>query len=218
MFRLFENFVNGDTKAIEVLFYQGTSNNNDKHIFTMAEPIDTGLSGIEIDNKIHEHVSKARREWEFEQLKKDNAEWKEYAEELEEDINKLEKELQEIKSSQSPLHGFIGEIGSSLVSGIVRQNPKLVDKIPALSGLVEGQDRPMDIGQEPGSDIEFKASPENTQDRESIEAVSFVRHIQHHFQNEKFDKLMLVIDLLAKDTSKLDQVINQLKSKEDGNI
>ena len=37
MFRLFENFVNGETKSIEVLFYQGSSNNNDKHLFTFVD-------------------------------------------------------------------------------------------------------------------------------------------------------------------------------------
>jgi hypothetical protein len=219
IFRLFENFVNADTKAIEVLFFQGTSNNNDKHIFTMGEEVkENGLSGFEIDNRINEQVGKARKEWEFEQLKKDNFEWEEYAKELEEDVSKLEKELQEVKSSQSPLHGILGEFGSSLVSGIVRQNPKFVEKIPGLSGLLESSEETKDLGQAPGSDISFSSAEPVQEDTESREAKIFVKQIKQHYKGENFDKLMVVIDLLAQDQKNLESTINDLRAKKNGSV
>jgi len=212
LFSLFENFVNADTRSVEILFYQGTSNNNDKHIFTMQEePKEAGLSGIDIDNKIQDHVSKAKKEWEFEQLKKDSEEWKAYAEELEEDISKLEKELLEVKSAQSPLHGFLGQFGSSLVSGIVKQNPQIADKIPGLSGLLEPTEKPKSSEPAPGSDISF-TSAEPAADQEAEEARTFVKHIRSHFQGDKFDKLMQIIDLLAISPYKLEEVINLLNN------
>lgn len=211
LFHLFESFVNAETKSIEVLLFTGTSNYNDKRIFTLQEePRETGLSGIEIENKINEQVSKARRDWDFEQLQKDCEEWKEYAKELEEDIDKLEKEIEKLKDAQSPLHGILGEFGSSLVSGIVRQNPKLIDKIPALSGLVENSSQTSD-GPAPGSDINFTATTEGAEDEESKKAVGFVNHLRHHFKGESFDKLMFIIDELGRDNSKIDKILEQLK-------
>src|ERR1043165_7399868 len=49
MFYMFESFVNSDCRSIEILFYTGTSNNNDKHIFTFGDEAkeQQGLSGIE---------------------------------------------------------------------------------------------------------------------------------------------------------------------------
>src|SRR3989337_1429733 len=48
MFPLHEAFVTGDTKSIEVLFYSGTSPNNERHVFTLSEESkQEGLSGIE---------------------------------------------------------------------------------------------------------------------------------------------------------------------------
>lgn len=217
IFRMFENFVGADSKAIEILLYEGTSNNNNKHIFTLAEEVkETGLSGVEIDNRITEQVGKARKEWEFEQLKKDNQEWEEYANELQKDIDKLEKELQEIKSSQSPLYGILGEFGSSLVSGIVRQNPAITEKIPGLSGLIEPSAEGKDNGSAPGSEISF-SSAEPAGDAESKEALSFVNKIREHFKGANFEKLMLVIDLLAEDQTKLEIIIKYLREKRNGN-
>jgi hypothetical protein len=211
MFRLFENFVNGETKSIEVLFYQGSSNNNDKHLFTFAEEEKSiALSGIEVDNRINEQVNKARKDWEFEQLKKDNEEWEEYAGELQEEIDHLKKELQEVKADRSPLHGFLGEFGSSLVSGLVRENPKLAGKIPGLSGLVEpaisAKDSPA-----PGSDIHFTSADPAMSPEANEASSSFVMYLREHFKGEQFDQLMGIIDLLAASPEKISFTLDQLK-------
>lgn len=210
LFRLFENFVNGETKSIEVLFYQGSSNNNDKHLFTFAEEEkSTSLSGIEVDNRINEQVSKARKDWEFEQLKKDNEEWEEYAGELQQEIDHLKKELQEIKADRSPLHGFLGEFGSSLVSGLIRENPKLTSRIPGLAGLTEPGSNTKE-GASPGSDITF-TSVDSTVNSENKEAASFVAHLREHFKGVQFDQLMEIIDLLAASPDKIALTLDLLK-------
>lgn len=208
MFSLFENFVNADTRSIEILFYQGSSNNNDKHIFTMQEePKDSGLSGIEVDNRIQEQVSKARKEWEFEQLKKDNREWEEYADELEKEMEELKKELQELRSGQSPLHGFLGDFGSSLVSGIIRQN-KIADKIPGLSGLIEPDNQSAETGAD--NEVSFSAKQE---DPEAKEALNFVKYLRAKLNPAQFDQVMKILDMLTVKPEKIEQVLTELQKE-----
>lgn len=210
LFNGFADFMTADTKSIEILFYTGTSNNNDKYIFTFQdETKDTGLSGLEIENKIQEQVNRARREWDFEQLKKDNEEWKEYADELEGDIEKLEKQLEEVRSNQSPLHGFLGEFGSSFVSGMVKQNPKMLEKIPGLAGLVEeGKAETTASESEPTT---FTPSTDETENLEAKEALSFIRYLKKKFNQEQFGKVMTILDLLTEKPEKVEDVLNQLK-------
>src|SRR6476661_6539955 len=61
MFSMFENFVTADTNSIEILLYQGTSNNNEKRIFYFGDlpkekSKEEGLSGLEVLNIVNEQV------------------------------------------------------------------------------------------------------------------------------------------------------------------
>lgn len=213
LFPVFENFVNANTNSVEILLYQGNSRHYEKHIFTFKEPEqpkETPLSGVDVENMVNERIIRAKHEWEFEQLKKDNKEWEEYAEELEEDKARLEKELAEIKSSQSPLTGMLGEFGSSFLSGLVKNNPALADKIPGLAGLMEAPAKSNGPLKAPGDDITFTSAEPNNE--ETKDALGFVKHLRHHFPDKKFDQLMEVIDLLAQDHKRLDVVLAQLKN------
>jgi hypothetical protein len=207
MFSLFEKFVNGGTKAMEVTLYIGSSRNSDKHIFTFdSGEQEKGLSGIEVENILNERLKKERRDWEYEALVKDNKEWEEYAQELETDVTKLEKEIEELKGAKSPVQGMLGEFGSSLLAGFLKNNPKIIESIPGLSGLVDDQ---KSKSQKPiGEEINF--SPAEEIKDEAKEALKFINHLRQHFLDEKFDKLMRVIDLMALDNSKLDVVFKQL--------
>lgn len=208
LFSLFENFVNADTRSVEILFYTGSSNNNDKHIFTMRdEPGESGLNGIEVDNRIQEQVSKARKEWEFEQLRKDNQELEEYNSELEKEVEELKKTLQELRGNQSPLHGLLGEFGSSLVSGIIRQN-NIAEKIPVLSGLM-GTDNTRKESN-PESEVTFEAKQE---DAEAGEALDFVRYLRAKFSPEEFDQVMKILDLLTEEPAGIEQVLDMLQKQ-----
>src|SRR3954471_17641112 len=62
MFAMYENFVDADTKSIEILLYTGSSNNNDKRIFYFGDTHKEGLSGVEVEAKIKEGVNQELRE------------------------------------------------------------------------------------------------------------------------------------------------------------
>lgn len=225
LFPYYENFINANTKGIEVLFYQGTSNNNDKHIFTFAEePKDTGLSGIEIDNRIQEGIEKEKKTWEFEQLRQKNKELEGEVEELEEEVDKLEKQLSEAKLRESPLKGFLGEMGSTMVESFIRRNPQMLANIPggqALAGFIEEDNKRLEEGgdrKEPELQVSFRAKEEEPVSSEAKEAANFVKYLKGKFNQQQFGKLMQIIDLLAEAPEKIDSVFNGLKAKEDGNV
>jgi hypothetical protein len=213
MFYMFENFVSAGTKSVEVLFYIRNSNNNDKYIFTFKEDPSETLSGLEVENKIQENVGKAKKEWEYEQIKKENIEHKEYIEELEEEVEKLEKEVIEIKAKQSPLNGVLGDLGASFVESLVKRNPKLLNSIPgghALAGMMD-EGNGGKIQEEPEVEVSFK--PKSASNEETTHALKFVGFIKKAFPEDKFDKVMQIIDRLAEDTEKVDTVLELLNGK-----
>jgi hypothetical protein len=231
MFYMFENFVNSDSRAIEVLFYTGSSNNNDKHIFTFGEEPkeQQGLSGIEIDNRIKEGIEQEKRNWEFDSLKKENKELKETILELEDEIDQLEEEKATLTQGQSPLKGLLGELGSSFVEGFIRRNPKIIAKLPggeALSGLIEEDNREKEQAQAPpAGDTEVSFTPKqstpvsetNTESQfteEDRQAITFVTQLKDAFNKEEFEQLMEIIQIMAANKESIKEVNEYLKHQE----
>lgn len=207
LFYMYEDFVGPATKGIEVIIYSGTSNNNDKYIFNFEEN-DNALNGLEVENRIKEHVSQERQKWDYEQLKKDCEEWKEYAKELEEDVDKLEKQLEEIRADQSPLHGILGEFGSSLVSGLVKHNPKVLEKIPGLAGLVEEGKKEISSGEQEAQT--FTPSKDEPENAEAKDALAFIKYLRRKFNQDQFNKVMVIVDKLTQKPEKIEEILTQL--------
>lgn len=221
MFYMFESFVSSDSRSVEILFYTGTSNNNDKHIFTFNdEPKEQhGLSGVEIDNRIQEGIEREKRNWEFEALKKENKELKETIEELEEEIDQLEEEKEVLTKNQSPMKSLLGEVGSSFVESMIRRNPKIVAKLPggeALAGLIEEDNREKEQAL-PAEDTEVSftpkqdaATPESKSEfylsEEDQQAITFVNQLKNTFEKEEFEQLMEIIQIMAANKESIKEV------------
>lgn len=220
LFSLFENFISADTRLLEVVFYPGTSNNNEKHLFTFQEEKEQGLSGIEIDNRIQEQVQKERKEWEYDLLKTENKELKEEVEELEKDVERLEKENQNLVNNQSPLKGFLGEFGSSFVESFVRRNPHIIKGIPggeALAGLIENDNKLREETTDENAEVSFQPKNNNgsnaslTEDQQS--AIAFVGQLKTQFTKEEFDQVLHILQALSDDKTRIVIVINMLGIK-----
>ena len=220
MFIMFENFVTPESKALEILFYTGSSNNNDKHIFTFAEEIKepAGLSGLEIDNRIQEGIEKEKRNWEFENLRKENKELKEEIAELETELEKLEKEKEEITASQSPLKGVLGEIGSSFVEGFIRRNTRLIAKLPGgetLAGLIEEDNKEKGLEEDQDEpEVSFSAKTSSTSSslsKEDQDAINFVNQLKSYFCKAEFDRVLEILQHLSEDKDAIETVLTSLK-------
>lgn len=211
MFFLFESFVTGETKNIEVLFYNGNSNVNEKRIFTFIEDSpEKGLSGLEIDVRIQEQVEKQKKEWEHGRLIEENRELKQEVDELEKEVERLEKANEELVNSQSPFKGFLGEVGSSFVESFIRRNPSVMKNIPggeALAGLI-GKDNVQADTVTEDSEVTFSSKTSPTEDE--IYAIQFVDQLKSKFTKPEFDNVLVILQSLADDKEKIQTVLNHL--------
>lgn len=211
LFSMHENFIENDTRQVEVLFYLGTSKNNEKFLYYFGEDKEnSALNGVE----------QFKKEWEYDQLKKENEELKEEVSELEDEIEGLEEKIIEYEKAKSPLNGFIGEIGSSFVESFILRNPKLLAKIPggqALAGLLENpetkQENPQDNEvsfRSTGSEAAEKAIPLSEDDKA---AVLFVRQLKSAFDQKEFETICKILQSLADDKTGIEEVFNFLSDR-----
>jgi prefoldin subunit 5 len=226
LFEFYDKFITDKTKKIEILFYVGASNNNHRHIQRLKDepkekPQPQGLSGIEVEQRIQDHIKREKEKWELERLTERNAELEEEVTELETEVEKLEKELDEVKAKESPMKGFLGEFGSTMLESFIRRNPQMLSAIPggqALAGFIEEDNRKMQESQtEPELKVSFRARDEKPDNKEAVEALGFVNYLKGKFKDD-FTKMMEAIELLAENPQKLDSIINDLKEKKNGSI
>ncbi len=213
-FSIHETFITPETRFVEINFYNGGGNSNEKHLFSMSdEDSKAGLSGIEIDSRISEQVERQRREWQFDLLQKENAELKAEVAELERENENLEKEKQAILDGQSPLKGFLGEIGSSFVESFIRRNPSVMKSIPggeALAGLITTDAKVASSDEEPGVSFQQKSQDLDESDRSAIE---FVNQLKQQFTKTEFDNVLIILQALANEKSRIDLIINHINLK-----
>jgi hypothetical protein len=216
MFSTFENFIEADSKGMEILFYNGSSNVHEKRLFFFdEEKKEKGLSGVEVEGLVQEGIDKNEKERQYKDLQKDNAELKQKVSELEKEIEELEKEKDAFEASQSPLKGILGELGSSFVESFIRRNPKIINGIPggeALAGLLEKQDTPNDQ-QSSETEVNFKAKSETSSvGEEDQAAISFVHQLKQQFDRDEFNQVLIILQALADDKKKIDAVVKNINT------
>ena len=211
MFDLHERFIRPDTKYIEVLIFTGASNNNDKRIFSFSEG--EALSGYDVDQKIKESLAKQKRDIEFEQTKKENVLLRDELARAGEEKGKVEKELSELKAKQSPLNGFMGEIGASMLESFLKRNPKVLHALPggqALGNLMETQDI---SHEEAGTEASFKPKETSELSQDDQMALAFANGVKSKFSAEEMEKIYTVLNLLAEDKKRIDKAIEILSQQ-----
>ena len=217
-FDLHEALIDGDTVNMEIIFYKGSSNHNERRLYSFKENSkDKGsLSGIEIEARVEEGLLKFKHDTEFELLKRENAELREEAGELEEKIENLENSLEEMEAKLSPLNKVIGQVGASFVESLIKNNPQLLSAIPGgqtLAGLIGSEEK---LAEAPHTDNEVsfktKEGPDtpaiSEQDKASVE---FMNNIKSHFNQEQFNKIIEVLNAFVDNVQLIDEAVGFLK-------
>jgi len=219
MFSMFENFVTADTRSIEILLFTGSSNNNEKRIFYFGEEQKEGLSGLEVKSIVDDQVQQKLREREYEELRSENKNLKQHIADLESEVDELEKNNAKLEMKQSPLNSFLGDVGSSLVESFIKRNPKLMASFPggeALAGLLSPGDTEVAEESAPESEVSFKVKsnyhPSVSEDDQA--AIQFVNQLRSQFSKGEFDKILLILQTLADDKSKIDLILNHVNIKQ----
>ena len=220
MFSMFENFVTADTRSIEILLFTGSSNNNEKRIFHFGEEHKEGLSGLDVKNIVDEEVQRKLREKEFGELKEENKKLEQHIADLESEVDELEKQNARLEIKQSPLNSFLGDVGSSLVESFVKRNPKLMASFPggeALAGLLSQGDTEVIEENTPDAEVSFKpksSTPQSSLTEDDQAAIQFVNQFKSQFSKAEFDRVLLILQTLADDKSKIDLILNHVNIKQ----
>ena len=220
MFTMFENFVTADTRSIEILLFTGSSNNNEKRIFYFGEQPKEGLSGVDVKSIVDEEVQRKLREKEFDELKDANKKLQQHIADLESEVEELEKHNARLEMKQSPLNSFLGDVGSSLVESFIKRNPKLMAAFPggeALAGLLQSSNEETIEEPIPDSEVSFKpkvSSSTSSFTEEDQAAIQFVNQLKSQFSKEEFERVLLILQTLADDKSKIDLILNHVNIKQ----
>jgi predicted RNase H-like nuclease (RuvC/YqgF family) len=186
--------------------------------FIDDEP-EKGLSGVEVDTRIQESREQLRKEFEHERIQKENKELKGKVEELEKEVEDLEKANEELINSQSPLKGFLGEIGSSFVESFIRRNPNVIKGLPggeALAGLIETDNKRKEHEEQaPDSEVNFKPKSEsNSLSEDERNAITFVNQLKTQFTKPEFDSILLILQTLADHKGRIELILHYLDIKQ----
>jgi hypothetical protein len=223
-FETYELLVDGDSKYMEIIFYKGGSNHNEKRIYSFREENNKeGLSGIDIEAKIEERLLKAKQETTLENLQTENSQLKERVEDLENEIEELETNVGTMQAKLSPLNGMLGDFGSNLLESFIKRNPQLLTALPggqALAGLIGTEDPKTEaLNGTPETEVSFKAKEPDAPgaaelSEEDKSSIKFTKQLTERFNKEQFNKIIMVLQSFAKEDKLIDEVLTFL-SKED---
>jgi cell division protein FtsB len=249
LFEIHEEFIDEETSVIEVFIYSSPKNpthyilslNNDAdEITSRRKHKETGLSGIELENKIQSVVIEEKKKWDKENeqkrileenqfLKKENAELEKENEELEEQVDELTQQLQ---SARSPLHGMLGQLGSTLIETVAKRNQHLLKLIPggeALNGflLSENENKALQTAEQmqPETEVSFrpKDEPQPTTKLEDLLTeddkllLTLIRQLRFAFDEQEMSQVMQILSKLVMDKTNIPTVLELLAEAPDTN-
>jgi hypothetical protein len=225
-----EEFVQPGTGCIIINIYDGSSRRCTKYQLYFGDVQPNGgtptLAGIE--TAINEKISNERKQWEYEQMKKEKDvletkldESEEYAEGLEEKLQEIQQEFQDYKLKRVGMAEMnTGKMLGFATDYLVKNHPSITQKIPLLSGLsgfLTGDETTEDgLGGEPDSQSarEMNASfvkkrPKDANlhcDPITESKLAFFRQMEEAFTADQLEKVVVIIQQLSAKTELLDTV------------
>lgn len=229
-------YLDDSTETVKVFTYN-TENSNRYQQFTFflekkkpmeqvihnAAPVNQGLSGIELENKINERLNQSlmqeRERWQTDLLKRDYETCKKQLNEAEEYIDELEDQLNKLKGKK--LHWGdvnLGDVASVIVEGMVKRNPHWVAKLPggdALAGLIAKESNGQAESTEPETEmvIRKKSASESELSEEMKAQLGFLKQLESHFSQEQLDKIMQILQAFAEEPKQIETVYELLEIK-----
>lgn len=239
----YEDYMTIDTEQIRIIIYNSTSSpRNDQYVFMLKarnrdEANNIGLSGFEVKtyskNSLGEWRNQQRiksvEQMEITSLKKENAELQEEIDEYVEQINTLNKLVQEAKANGNKLGGIhLGDIVSVAFEGLVRRNTHIIAQIPAVSGLAGIIDKDNNRSESPeeNAEVSFKkkdtgqsdSNPQPVLTEEEQAFIRLMRELEKRYTEQEMGTVMEILDALSKDKTQLQPVAELLMEAQENDL
>jgi hypothetical protein len=215
----FETYLGEETQYVKILLYSSSqvSPRNDKFIYKMPKAkTDTaqGLQGLDVQQQIENAIASERKRTELIQLQQDLDETNEDLEEARDYITKLEKELDKLRESKNSWKEVqLGNVAAVALEGIMKYNPKAVEKIPllgALSGLFhqnEGQQVIENVPDDPQPDVAFKPKAEPLSE-DMNQKIQLLRELERSLNHQQLDQVMAILGAMAQQPEIIPEIYN----------
>lgn len=218
-FEDYEDEIKDNTRNIAILIYDGASTNrNTRYSFSLnqdnASPIPSkpvnGLGGLgEIDEIIQQRMEEKEKDFKISTLEKELDETNQKLSEAEDYHKQLEEEIIRLKEEKPKPHALslqLGEIGATVLDGLLKRN------IPQLAGILNGfseqQATPSPTASEPEVEATFqKKTATPTAPQLTVEQQNRLRNLELMEQAFNGEQLQVVIAIIQKLIQKPEQVI-----------
>ncbi len=214
-FKLLEDAIYPDTKAVTIILYEGQGKSSDKHIFYLKEnnvaESAPALSGLDVDKKVNEQLEAYKKLVAYEKLEEQNKELvnklqeaEEYIEELEGKAEKLQEELiMEGKKKLQVKGVHIGEIASVAAESLIRRNPQWLSRIPGgeqLAGLILEDNEKKAQAQEssPQGESTFKSMDETEPlSEDDQEKLDWLKGLESRLDENELEQFSDLVNLVT---------------------
>jgi hypothetical protein len=157
-----------------------------------------------VDEKIVQAIENERKEQATENLKKENKSLKQELEGANTYIGQLETKVDEYEAKKFKLDkDTIIKIGSGILGHIVKTNPKIIDKVAELSGLMSDEgdnEQPTQQGEVTFSkkiDPKEVDDKETENDEETLSKLALFETAEENLSDEEYDKYFQIVQFLA---------------------
>jgi hypothetical protein len=220
-----EDFINEETNYITITLYEGTSKRNTRYVYNMKDgEVENTLSGIE--QTVNDKIIAQRKQWDFEQLQKENEDLKGEMEEQNEYIEKLETMLEEEKTKKASIKDNWSEVFSLALEGMVRRNTHLLNGIPligqGLAGVVEHDNKRLEdkIENAESKTEERHASFQKINNgekqllnEEESKLIAYYKKLQQTFTKEELTTIIQIIGLFSMEKENIQTVYEMLSEE-----
>jgi len=208
----YEKYVKASTKSITIIVYSGAGNSGKKYIYSMESQDSkaANLDGLTLQKKVDEAVLQYQHKIEFESLKKENSKLKKERDECQAYADELEALVTSLKERKHHLGNIdLGSLLSATFDGMLKRNPKLVEKVPLIGGALAGAYEPEEGTDSPAEEIgEDTIEPEAQNDNSKV--TDFVKELTTHFDQSELPLVIQIISLLAQDKPTIKTVLELL--------
>lgn len=236
-----EEFITEDTGSVLFILYDGTSRRSTRHLFLLKQkteepkPVEKepGLSGVEVDKLINDKLREEKRQWQYEQLEKENQQLQKQLEEAETYMEKLENQLLEAQGKRKLSDMNWGEIASVAAEALIRRNSHLIAKIPGGEGLAGVIKQDTIRQSSTGTDQEYETTftrveseEEHLPVKESVvqslseedqAMVGFLRQLEERFDQQEMKQVITLLNLLADNPELIVPVLELIHESKEGN-
>lgn len=240
-FDSYENYMTADTNEIRIVIYNsGVSPRNDQYVFSRKarnpqEALEIGLDGVsfkmltkqdlyELKSNREKQLAESQR---IQALNAEIADLKTKQEEQALYVSELEGAVERAKANGNKIGRInIGDAIMLGLEGFVRNNTKLIARVPALEGIAlaieqdneersRSQQAEKNVSQQEATEATFTkktSSNDVVLSEDETHFLSLFRELQKKFTEQELFNVIEILDRLSQDKTILDEMLELLES------